>query len=530
MPQHDRTHDVIVIGSGFGGTMAAHALVDAGRRVLMLERGGWVARGPQNWAPDGVGELTEHYATETPYYVEQEAGPKRVGAYFCVGGPSVFYGGVSLRYRERDFEPQAEIVGESGACWPFGYEALEPYYAEAERLIGVAGSADSDPTEPLRSTAYPQPPAGLAPPSEMISRAASRLGLHPFPLPLALNYGKGDGRAACQSCATCDGFACAVGAKNDLATAVIPSLVRRGMELRSGVVVTRLRCAGKRIEAVEAVDRRTGERHELRANAFVLAAGALASPHLVLASDLQHLNPGGAAVGRYLMRHYNEIVFGLFARAPGRHRRFHKQLGIHDFYFGHPSRGPTGKLGALQQLPTPPAALVRANLPRYLAPLAAPLVDHLTGLLVIAEDQPQVDNRVTIDESARDRWGLPRLVIRHRYTNRDRDAGRTLAREARRILRRAGALALYRHRILTFSHAVGTMRMGSDAETSVLDEWGAFRGLENLHVVDGSALPTSAGVNPSLTIAANALRAGRRIAQQLRDSLSARADAAASHG
>jgi choline dehydrogenase-like flavoprotein len=530
MPQQDRTYDVIVIGSGFGGSMAAHALVSAGRRVLMLERGGWVARGPENWAAEGVGELTEHYSTETPYQVEQEAGPRNVGAYFCVGGPSVFYGGVSLRYRERDFESQPEIVGDSGARWPFGYSDLEPYYGEAEQIIGVAGAAHADPTDPLRSAPFPQPPAALAPPSAMIERAAKSLGLRPFPLPLALNYQAADGRAACRSCPTCDGFACAVGAKNDLATAVLPALVRRGMELRSGVVVTRLRADGRRIEAVEAIDRRTGEQLEFRGRAVVLAAGALASPHIVLASELQRLNPGGGAVGRYLMRHYNEIVFGLFARAPGRHRRFHKQLGIHDFYFGHPSRGPAGKLGALQQLPTPPSALVRANLPRYLAPLAAPLVDHLTGLLVIAEDQPQFENRVHVDDASPDRWGMPRLLIRHRYTPRDREAGRTLAREARRILRRAGALALYRHRILTFSHAVGTMRMGTDPATSVLDEYGRFRGVDNLHVVDGSALPTSAGVNPSLTIAANALRSARRLAEMLRDSSSEHADAAARHG
>lgn len=513
MSDQGRPYDAIIIGSGFGGSMAAHALVGAGWRVLMLERGDWVARGPENWAPEGVGELTEHYATDTPYRVEQEAGPEAVGAYFCVGGPSVFYGGVSLRYRERDFGPQPEITAGSDACWPYRYADLEPYYAEVERIIGVAGRDGADPTEPVRSAPYPQPPAPLAPPSEMIGRAAQRLGLRPFPLPLALNYDAAGGRAACQACPTCDGFACAVGAKNDLATAVLPALLRAGLTLRSGIVATRLATEGRRVTSVEAVDRRTGERLVFRGRQVILAAGALASPHLILASGLERLSPGRAAVGRYLMRHYNEIVFGLFPRAPGRHRRFHKQLGIHDFYFGHPVHGPAGKLGALQQLPTPPSALVRANLPRLLAPLAAPLVDHLTGLLVIAEDQPRADNHVAIDADHRDRWGLPRLLIRHRYTARDRHAGRTLSREARRILRRAGALALYRHRILTFSHAVGTLRMGSDPATSVLDEWGAFRGVENLHVVDGSCLPTSAGVNPSLTIAANALRAARRLAQ-----------------
>lgn len=515
MYRDDRVYDAIIIGSGFGGSMTAHALVGAGRDVLMLERGDWVPRGPANWEPEGVGDLTEHYATDSPYRVEQEAGPAEVGAYFCVGGPSVFYGGVSLRYRERDFEHDPAIAGESAARWPFGYAELEPYYTEAERIIGVAGVAGADPTDPPRSAPYPDEPAELAPPSAMIGRAAERLGLRPFPLPLALNHGAAAGRERCRVCATCDGFACAIGAKNDLATAVLPDLVGRGLELRAGTVVNGLEHDGRRITLVHAVDRRSGDRIAVRGREVILAAGALASPHLVLASGLDALSPAPSAVGRYLMRHYNEIVFGLFLRAPGRHRRFHKQLGIHDFYFGHPGGEPAGKLGALQQLPTPPSALVRANLPRFVAPLAAPLVDHLTGLLVIAEDQPRAENGVSVDPAARDRWGLPRLVVRHRYSARDRQAGRVLAREARRILRRAGALALYRHRILTFSHAVGTLRMGPDPGASVVDGWGRYRGLDNLHVVDGSVLPTSAGVNPSLTIAAVALRAGRRLATQL---------------
>ena len=139
-------------------------------------------------------------------------------------------------------------------------------------------------------------------------------------------------------------------------------------------------------------------------------------------------------------------------------------------------------------------------------------MDHLTGLLTIAEDQPQYENRVLLDGVATDRVGLPRLQITHRYSGRDRAAGRALVERASAILRRAGAWALYRHRIDTFSHAVGTVRMGADPRTSALDPECRFRGLENLYVVDGSVMPTSAGVNPSLTIAANALRAAHRLA------------------
>ncbi|MEM9493511.1 MAG: GMC oxidoreductase, partial [Myxococcota bacterium] len=188
-------------------------------------------------------------------------------------------------------------------------------------------------------------------------------------------------------------------------------------------------------------------------------------------------------------------------------RRFHKQLAIHDYYFGDPGKkNSPGKLGCIQQVATPPVELVKHHLPRGLKTILAPLVEHLTGLLVIAEDQPQLDNGIAIDTGERDSFGLPRMTITHRYTRRDRSACSMLARRAKRVLRKSGAWLFHTHNIKTFSHAVGTVRMGVDPETSALDEFCRFRGLDNLFVVDGSFMPSSAGLNPSLTIAANALR------------------------
>jgi choline dehydrogenase-like flavoprotein len=505
-----QTFDAIVIGSGFGGAMAARQLVHAGWRVLMLERGGWVERGAHNWAQENVGELTGHYCREAPY--RQLRGGRDLGAYFCVGGPSVFYGGVSLRFRERDFEPDPEIVGDSGAEWPLRYTDLEPYYAAAERILGVSGAAGEDPTEPHRSAPYPYPAADLAPVTQRIAGAARELGFAPFRLPLAINQVAAEGRGACQACGTCDGFACAVGAKNDLATAVIGPLLRRGLRLETEAVVTRLLTDGRRVTGVEVAARDSGERTVYRAREVVLAAGALGTPQLLLASELARLNPGGQVVGRYLQRHYNEILFGIFPTPPNPGGGFHKQIGIHDLYFGHPSvQAPSGKLGGMQQLPTPPEGLVRAELPRLVGAAVAPFIKHLTGLLVMAEDQPVYENRVLLDETESDGYGIPRLLISHRHTARDQAAGAVLSRTARRILRRAGALAFYRHEVATFSHGIGTVRMGRDPYTSALDADCRYRGLENLAVVDASAMPTSAAVNPSLTISAIALRAAERL-------------------
>ena len=146
--------DAVVIGSGFGGAMAAYQLVTAGRRVLMLERGGWVARGPQNWGPNGVGLVTPHFTAESPYDVTADGRRYRAASWQCVGGQSVFYGGASFRFRQHDFDVVPEIVGESGAAWPFDYNVLEPFYTRAEQLLGVAGEAGMDPTEPPRCAPF----------------------------------------------------------------------------------------------------------------------------------------------------------------------------------------------------------------------------------------------------------------------------------------------------------------------------------------------------------------------------------------
>jgi choline dehydrogenase-like flavoprotein len=506
------TYDTLVIGSGFGGIMAAHALVHAGLRVLMLERGDWVARSPQNRLGDLVGPLGLHFHTESPYQVYDERGRSTAGAFFCVGGPSVFYGGVALRLRAEDFESNPDLEAGSGAAWPYSYADLEPYYLQAERIIGVAGVAGADPTEPARSSGYAEFPAPLAPASARIAGAARELGFTPFPLPLAINHGAAPQRSRCTGCGNCDGFACAIGAKNDLATSVLPDLLERGLELRPGTIAVRILADGGQVTGVVAQDTRSQKQTLYRARRVVLAAGALASPHLILASSLQRHNPGGHVVGRYLMRHLNRVVFGFFSSPPAPDGRFHKQIGIHDLYFGDPSARQRGKLGGIQQVGTPPASLVRRQITGPLGSIGALLSGYTTGLLTIAEDQPQFENRVTLDPRHPDRYGLPRLVISHRYSSRDDAASRVLLRAARSVLRQAGAWACYQHEIRTFSHAVGTVRMGRDPRTSALDQYGRFRGLDNLYVLDGSFMPRSSGVNPSLTIAANALRSAAFLA------------------
>ncbi len=521
VPRHEK-FDTLVIGSGFGGTMVAQRLVEAGQRVLMLERGDRVVPGPETGDPvRGFFQLTSAYTTETAYRVRHRGRWSTEGICACVGGPSVFYGGASFRFREEDFSPAPEIAADSAARWPFDYAEIEPYYGRAEALLGVSGEEAVDPTEPPRSGPYPHDPVPLAPISRRIADAARGLGLHPFRIPLAFDE-------RCAGCLYCDGYACHSGAKHDLAATLIPPLLEAGLELRPRTVALRLIERGGRIAAVEAYDDAAGRVVEYSADRVILAAGGLASPHILLASELAGRNPGGHVVGRYLMRHCNAFVYAFFPRAPNPEGLHHKQLAIHDFYFGDPEgEAPAGKLGNIQQvmhpqlggiLRAPARRLAKLGTPgrwveRALAGAVAPAARRMTGLQVIAEDQPRAENRVEIDRSRTDRFGLPSATVTHEYTERDLAARAALVRRARQILRAAGAAFIAKvHEVETFSHAVGTVRAGPDPRTSALDEHCRFRGVENLYVVDGSFMPTSAAVNPSLTIAANALRVGAHLA------------------
>lgn len=503
-----RKYDYIIVGSGFGGSMLALKLIEKGKKVLMIERGKWVKRGPDNWGPTASIDLTENYDKSLPYHVTKGGNKPQMGVYSCVGGPSVFYGGVSFRFREKDFEPGQEIVGNSQAEWPYTYQDLEPYYTQAERILNIAGEAGVDPTEPHRSAGFPQDPAPLAVLSKKMKSAAQSLNLNPFSLPLAINHNKNKG-STCQLCTTCDTFACAVSAKNDLATVVIPDLINKGMELKAETLAVKFNVTNKKITSLTILDKNTNKTEEVIADHFISSAGALASPHLILNSGLNDFNPGGDKVGRYLMRHVNNIIFGIFPGTADKEGRFHKELCIMDYYFGHKDIAhPQGKLGSLQQIATPPPGLVEHEAPKPLGKLAGKLVKPLTGLLAIAEDQPQYANQIKLNKNKKGEYGLSVAEVSHEYSQRDLEAIKALSKKAKKVLYKAGAILHYIHPIRTFSHAAGTIRMGKDPKTSVLDEYCNFRGLDNFSVVDACFMPTSAAVNPSLTISANALRVG----------------------
>lgn len=495
-------YDALVIGSGLGGAFAAHALTGAGARVLLLERGRWAHRDADDWNPRRI--LIESRYRGSSLLVRQEAGPgeklpaspEELPVNEVVGGKSVFYGAASLRFRPSDFDR-----------WPISYEDLEPWYAEAERLLGVHGTAGADPVEPPRSGPYPYASPPLSAPAKRIEDAGRRLGFRPFPLPLAINF-TGDRAPQCVRCDTCDGFPCRVEAKNDAAGLLRAAAAGGLLTIVPGAAVRRLRVGRGRITGVEGVVREEGSpegREETwSAPLVVLAAGAIGTPAILLRSGLDR--PG---VGRFLMRHCNAVVSGLFPFPTNPERVFHKQVCFTD---GYEDRPDSYAAGVVQDIYTPAPEVVRhfaGGATRLLLP--GPVIARLQNLICITEDEAQEQNRVALTGET-DALEMERVEVRHRYRESDRVRLRRLTGRARRILRAAGALATRVWPIRSFSHAVGTARMAANPEDGPLDPDGRFRGLDNLFVTDGAAFPSSAGVNPSLTIAANALRIASKIA------------------
>jgi choline dehydrogenase-like flavoprotein len=512
--------DVVVVGTGFGGAMTALPLARAGKRVLLVDRARWVDRDASAWDTRAI-VIERKYRSASPYIVNDR---KTAWLDEAVGGASVFYGAASLRLRESDFR-MGSLLSRAGrreaafVDWPITYADLAPYYDEAEELLGVAGT-DGDPTGPPRSRPFADSPPPFNRPARLLSEAAARLGLHPFPLPLAINFGGRGGRAPCIQCTTCDQFPCRIEAKNDIAVTVLPAVTHAGGRVLPRTVAARLVVERGRVTGVECVDAATRRRSVVRCRACVVSASAVASPALLLRSGLAHVEPNGRLIGRYLMRHCNGIAIGMLPRRTNPEQRFHKQVAITDYYHGPPGTGPgdwPDPWGSIQALGVPPAEYVVAQAPFPIGRLGAATAPFQLYALCIAHDEPNAENRVELHRRRADPFGLPLIHLVHHYSARDLRARAALYRAAGRILRAAGAWIRLRRDIVTFSHALGSCRFGADPARAVLDPWCRFFGVDNLFVVDGSFVPTSGAVNPSLTIGANALRVGRHLVEAWED-------------
>jgi choline dehydrogenase-like flavoprotein len=495
--------DILIIGSGAGGGTLARALAPTGLSILILERGDYLPREAPNWEAEAVFRARRYHTTEVWY--DGRGRPFRPTTGFHVGGNTKFYGAAILRRREADFRPRTHADGTTPA-WPIGYADLAPHYDQAERWYFAHGQAGRDPTEPPRNP-FPNPPirheAYLA---DLVQRLGA-LGLHPFPLPLALDRDESDPRTSpCIRCATCDGFPCLVHAKGDAeVSAVTPALAHANVQLLTNTRVIRIVAKGSRIEAVETT------RGSFRARVVVLAAGAIPSAALLLASASE-AHPRGLAngsdqVGRNYLCHLNSACLAIdpFRRNP---TVFQKTIGLNDFYEQSGNPDFPYPLGHIQNLGKVTPAVLRAEHPHLPRPLTDWIAHHSVDWWLTTEDLPDPKNRVTVDSEGR---------IRLDWNPKNRASHRQLCITWRRILKRLGYPLVFFQAmgIAATAHQAGTIRFGEDPTTSVLDPFCRTHEIDNLYVVDASFMPSISAVNPSLTVMANAIRVGAHLAERL---------------
>jgi choline dehydrogenase-like flavoprotein len=497
-------YDIIIIGTGAGGGTMAEALAGTGARILVVERGDFVATEDENWSPAAVWKDLRYRANEQ--WVDENGQAFRPYMHYGVGGNTKFWGSVLYRLRREDFlaTPHADGVSPS---WPIDYDTLAPFYDRAEQLYHVHGDASADLTEPPRRP-FPHDAVPHAPGMAEIVERLRRQGLHPSSLPLGLlNPGEPGG---CILCNTCNSFPCKIHAKSDAdVCGVRPAVRHTNVTLWTNTVARRLIASsdGGTIEALEV--ERQGVTVRLEAKLFVVSCGAVNSAALLLRSA-DEAHPAGLAnssglVGTRYMAHLATMMQGFH---PFRKNTavFQKTVAINDFYLAR--NGNPYPLGQIQSQGRTHGVMAQV-VGQTMAP-GIPLwaydawVARGVDWLVMSEDLPREENRVTVDPDGR---------IRLSYRPNNVKAHQQLVREAKRMLRRLGfwVIVAHSHKSKNTTHQCGTLCFGTDPRASVLDPYCRTHDVANLFVVDASFFPSSAAVNPGLTIVAQALRVAEHI-------------------
>lgn len=499
------TADVVIIGSGMGGGTLAWALKDTGLDVLIVERGQFLPREPENSQPDHV-FIKKRYVTSKPWYDAKTGQPFQPGVYYWVGGNTKMYGACLPRFRRSDFEEVEHHDGVSPA-WPFSYDDLEPFYSQAEQLFEVHGSVDEDPTEPPHSTGYPYPPLPHEPAVERFANMLYLQGLHPFHMACAMHLPSIAERIADT---TADGSPSSTGNKSDAENrAVRPALESPTVRLLLGSYVRRLHTSpdGHTVKAAEA--ELGGRTVRIEAKTFVVSGGAVNSAALLLRSVSEEhahgLGNSSGLLGRNYMVH-NSTFFMAVNPTQRNDTAWQKTLGLNDWYQAGPdTRYPLGNLQMLGKLRAPMVKAARSWAPMWALKM---VTDRSLDIYLSTEDLPRPDNQITVDgDKIMISWTANNLVPHNELVKRVSHA-----------VRKAGYPVVLAERmgIATNSHMCGTAVAGTDPSSSVLDPDCRSHDVSNLFVVDSSFFPSSAALNPALTIAANALRVAPTIAASTR--------------
>lgn len=497
-------YDVIIIGAGAGGGTVAYSLATTGKKILILERGGFLPKEDDNWNPEAIFQGRKYQVTET--WLDKDNQSFLPQAFYNVGGNTKVYGAALQRMREQDFGEVRHQGGISPA-WELSYQEFEPYYTRAESLFKIHGQKGEDITEPSMSVEYPFPPLPHEPRIQEVADDLQQLGLHPHHLTLAVDRNVQDPEnSPCIRCATCDPYPCKLDAKMDAQKACVdPAIKYDNVDLKINALVTKLVTdeSGNRVKAVEVEIDDNQEKYT--ADTFILSGGAINSAALLLKSANEK-HPDGLAnssgmVGRNLMLHNHSALVAI-ADKPN-HTLFQKTLGFNDFYFG--SQDHDYPLGQIQL-----TGKSKWNRLALFSPESVPqdtleyLAEHAVDWWLTSEDLPNPDNRVTLS---------PEGKIKVDFTRNNLKAHQELVNMWQGYLRKVGFFMFLVAEVPLSAvwHQVGTCKFGSNPQTTVLDLNCRTHDLENLYVVDASFFPSMGAVNPTLTIIANALRVSDRI-------------------
>jgi len=505
-------YDVIIIGSGAGGGTLARHLAPSGKKILILERGDFMPREPENWDVKSVFVENRYISPDTWY--DKKGKPFQPQVHYFVGGATKMYGAALYRLREKDFDEVQHHDGISPK-WPISYAELEPYYVLAEKMYQVHGLRGVDPTEPPSSAPFPYPPVSHEPRIQKLYDDLQKAGYHPFPAPCGVMLHEKDmAFSKCVRCNTCDGFPCLVQAKADAeVVGVRPAIAHKNVTLMRNAKVTRLKTNSEGTSVTEVIAEVDGEPQVFRADIVVVSCGASNTAKLLLMSANDR-HPNGLAngsdqVGRNYMFHNSQAVLA-FSKEPN-YTRFQKTLALNDFYFG--MEGFEFPMGNIQMIGKTMGEMYRGEKP-ILTALAPTMVlngmaHHAVDFWLSTEDLPDPNNRITVD-------GQGKLTLS--YTPNNQVPAKKLYEKLKSML---GQLGMHPDHLIPrraylktsipiagVAHQVGTCRFGTDPKNSVLDTNCKAHELDNLYVVDTSFFPSIGAVNPSLTAIANAIRVG----------------------
>jgi choline dehydrogenase-like flavoprotein len=512
-------YDVIVIGSGAGGGTLVNRLAPSGKQVLLLERGDWLAREPQNWSAADV-FIDNRYVSKDTWYDAHEQ-PFQPQIHYFVGGATKLYGAALYRLRAEDFAELAHHDGSSPA-WPVGYDEFEPYYTQAEQLYEVHGEHGQDPTEPYASAPYPFPAVSHEPRIQQLSDDFEAAGYHPFHAPCGIRLNEQNmPYSACVRCQNCDGFPCAVHGKSDAdVLGVRPALEYPNVTLLTNALAMRLETNDTGTAVSKIVVERNGVVEEFAGDLVVLACGAANTAKLLLVSATDEhpkgLANGSDQVGRNYMFHNSAAVLAL--SKDENPTIFQKTLGLNDFYFA--GDGHDYPLGNIQMVGKSQAPMFHGEKPgeTKLAPhwSLERIAKHAIDFWLSTEDLPRPENRVSVDRDGK-------LTLAYTATNDTpkQELFKQLHSMLAKLHMEPGHLfhrfAYMKNEIPVagVAHQAGTCRMGTDPETSVLSADCRAHELDNLYVVDTSVFPSIGAVNPALTAMANSLRVGDHVLERL---------------